>query len=282
MATQPKSLPGPVPDRDPEGRMTFTQHLGELRTRLLYACAAIAIAFFVAYIFSNPLIELIQAPLMPGEAQYDADGELIEDVRNNIKWITLTPLEGFLVKLKVALYGSVVLTFPFLLYQLCAFIFPGLTSRERQVGQTLIAGCSILGLAGAALAYWGVLPIVLVYVSQFVPPSVETQFRLSETINLIFKGILGFTLAFQFPMVVLMLVYMGVLTPNVLKANRKIAVVVIVVMSALLTPPDPISLFMIAVPLVGLYELSIWGSYLIVARKAKALRNSASTEAKKE
>lgn len=282
MATQPKSLPGPVSDRDPEGRMTFTQHLGELRTRLLHACAAIAVTFFLAYYFSNPLIELIQAPLMPGEVQYDAEGKPIEDVRNSIKWITLSPLEGFLVKIKVALYGSIVLTSPFLLYQLCGFIFPGLTGRERQVVQSVILGCTVLGLAGAALAYWGVLPIVLVYISQFVPPLVETQFQLSVTINLICKGILGFTIAFQFPMVVLILVYMGVLTPNVLKANRKIAIVVIVVASALLTPPDPISLIMIAIPLVGLFELSIWASYLIVAHKAKALRDSASTGAKKE
>jgi sec-independent protein translocase protein TatC len=263
MATQPKTLPGPAPD--PEARMTFTQHLGELRARLLRSCGVVGVAFFGAWFLSNSLIKLLQWPLLGLD----------------ITWTTLNPLEAFIVKLKVSLYGSIVVTLPYLLFELCAFIFPGLTAKERQAAKIMIAGCAVLGMAGASLAYWGVFPIVLPYVSQLTPDTVETQLRLNETIGLIFKGLLGFTMAFQFPMVVLVLVFLGILTPSALKAHRKIAILLIFVVAALLTPPDPISMMLLAVPLTVLYELSILGANVIVARKANALRKAASQDGEK-
>ena len=134
----------------------------------------------------------------------------------------------------------------------------------------VISGCVVLGFAGAAIAYWGVFPQVLPYLVKFAPDFVEVQLRLNETLSLIIKGILGFALAFQFPMIVLVLVYLGIMTPASLKSYRKIVIVGIFVAGALLTPPDPVSLIMISIPLVLLYEMSIWLSYIVIRRKKAA------------
>lgn len=250
--------------------MTFIGHLGELRTRLVRSTIAVFVAIIVSYVFSNTLIEIISQPLSPlqpiGVDSLPADGDS-ETVDMGIQWTVLNPLEPILVKLKISAYAGLLFALPYLIYQVCGFIFPGLTAKERRAANILLGGCSVLAISGVAIAYWGVLPIVLKYVVEFAPDFVRIQLRLNETLSLILKALFGFAIAFQFPMVVLVLVYLGLLTPAMLKAYRKVAVVGMFVFSALLTPPDPLSMLMLAVPLVLLYELSILLSYLVIRRK---------------
>jgi sec-independent protein translocase protein TatC len=120
------------------------------------------------------------------------------------------------------------------------------------------------------VAYFGVFPFVLPYLAQFVPEDVNVQLRMNETISMIVLGLLGFGIAFQFPMVVLILVYMGVLTPDTLRQYRKLVIVGLAVVSAMLTPPDPVSMCLMLVPLYLLYEGSIWVSYLVIRSQKKA------------
>ena len=252
--------------------MTFTAHLGELRTRMIRSLVAVVVGFLACYVFSEDLIVAISYPLKPlqGEKQVQEsdDGEILTEY-GDIVWITLNPLEPILVRLKIAAFGGIFFAFPYVLYQGCAFIFPGLTLRERRAVKMLLFGCTFLALAGSAVAYWGVFPMILPYLVQFAPDFVEVQLRLNETISLILKGIMGFAIAFQFPMVVIVLVYVGILTPESLKTYRKHAIIGLFAVGALLTPPDPISLVLMAMPLVLLYELSIWLSYIVVRRKKK-------------
>jgi sec-independent protein translocase protein TatC len=269
-AAKPEIKPAP----DVEGRMTFTAHLGELRMRMIRSFIAAFVGLVVCYFFSNGIIEFLSQPLRglptavpaggtpdPGQAVHESGG---------VSWTVLSPMEPFIVKLKIAAYGGIFVALPYILYQICAFIFPGLTLTERRAVRFMLFGSSILAVCGSALAYWLIFPYVLPMIISLVPAFVHVQLRLNETLSIILKGIAGFGLAFQMPMVILVLVFLGILTPATLQAYRKIAIVIIFVVAAILTPPDPVSMMLMAIPLLGLYELSVWISYAIVRRRAKA------------
>jgi sec-independent protein translocase protein TatC len=316
---------------DEELRMSFTEHLGELRDRLIRSAIAIAICAVICYLVSDQIFEILAGPIkimereisgvevlpepetaVPVEPPPPVEpavtdpseivksvaegkpiwltvitdetlllrlkivGKTIEDLEvqaqegKDASWTVLNPMEPLIVKFKIAGYGGLFLAMPFVLYQLCAFIFPGLHPKERKAAQYLIAGCTVLAFAGVCVAYFGVFPFVLPYLAQFVPEDVNVQLRMNETISMIVLGLLGFGIAFQFPMVVLILVYMGVLTPDTLRQYRKLVIVGLAVVSAMLTPPDPVSMTLMLVPLYLLYEGSIWVSYLVIRSQKKA------------
>ena len=278
--------------------MTFTEHLGELRTRLIRSCAAILIGFILCYIVREQIFQLVAYPLSPLTKQ----GLIVNDTVSNTPaesgaadpaegqqvknpnplqppaekpapaapWTTFNPMEGFLVQLKLALYAGFVLALPIVVYQLCAFIFPGLTPAERKVARFLLVGSTFFVIFGVGTAYFAVFPMVMPYVSSFVPEGVTVQFRMSETVSLILKGMLGFAIAFQFPMIVMILVYLDLLSPSTLRKYRRIAIVVMAVASAAFTPPDPFSMIAMLVPLVVLYEISIWASVIISRKRRQA------------
>ena len=274
---------------DDEKRMSFTEHLGELRTRMIRSCVVLGIAVIGCYIISDQIFTLLAHPLRPlsqhGILSVESDPASTEAETENqsspdntgkkeseIRWTVLNPLEYIIVKFKIAGYGGAAFAFPFILWQICAFIFPGLHPNERRVVQILIAGCSSLAFVGVIVAYFGVFPLVLPYLLDWIPQWVEVQLRITETLSVIIKGLAGFGIAFQFPMVVLILVHVGLLTPQTLKSYRKIAIVAMTFLSALLTPPDPFSMLVMLFPLVILYESSICASYLVMRRKqTKAL-----------
>jgi sec-independent protein translocase protein TatC len=329
---------------DEELRMSFTEHLGELRDRLIRSGIAVAICAVVCYAFSEQIfvalshpiqvleseisgIEILPEPEPPVEGELEAavvpepvepevtdpaaivsavaegspvwvnlqtDDALllrlkiadrtIQDLEVRARpaqegldasWTVLNPMEPIIVKFKIAGYGGLFLAMPFVLYQLCAFIFPGLHPKERKAAQYLISGCTVLAFAGVCVAYFGVFPFVLPYLAQFVPEDVNVQLRMNETISMIVFGLLGFGIAFQFPMVVLTLVYLGVLTPDTLRQYRKIVIVGLAIVSAMLTPPDPVSMTLMLVPLYLLYEGSIWVSYLVIRSQKKAAAQGA-------
>lgn len=268
-----------MPDDD-VSRMTFTEHLGELRDRLIRSVIAFFVCAVGCYIFSDWLLDQLTQPLRPLQQEgvleiMDAEGAPAETEAaperrvHEAEFTVMNPLEYVIIKLKVAGYGGLVVAFPFILYQLAAFVFPGLLPRERKVATVLIFGCSFLAIAGTAVAYAGVFPLVLPYLLEWTPDWVNVQLRMNETMSILIRGILGFAVAFQFPVVVLVLVYMGLLTPHTLRSYRRFALVGMAVVAAILTPPDPVSLFIMLMPLALLYEASIWVSYL-VWRRTKA------------
>ena len=262
-------------EEEHEGRMTFTAHLAELRYRLVFCLTAIAVGFIVCYLFSNEIIEVLSWPLTPLQALSTAPvaGERqIDDYA--IRWTVLNPLGPVIVKMKLAAYAAIVFTLPIILYQLCAFVFPGLTEREKRAVRIMIAGCTVLAGLGVAIAYWMIFPLILPYLVQLAPEYVQIQLRLNETMSFVVKGLIGFGIAFQFPMIVMVLVYMELLTPQALKQYRRMSIVVMCVVAALLTPPDPLSMLLMAGPLVVLYELSIWASYLVLRRKRSVDTNT--------
>ncbi len=265
---------------DEEKRMTFTEHLGELRTRIIRSCIAVLVTVVGCYIFSEGILNLLAWPLMPeaqqtvGQVGVEGAAAVQETKRAAPNFVVLNPIEIVLLKLKMAGYGGFLLALPYLLWQICAFVFPGLRPSEQRTIQVLIIGCSILAVVGVLVSYFGVLPLVLPMLLQWVPEGWEAQLRASETISIIIKFLVGFAVAFQFPMAVLILVYMGLLTPATLKQYRRVAIVGMAVGAAAFTPPDPVSMVIMLLPLVLLYEGSVLLSYVVVRRKSKTSQTS--------
>jgi sec-independent protein translocase protein TatC len=246
-------------DSDPSGeeaRMTFTQHLGELRNRIIRCAIFTVVGMVFCYIFSDQIFQWLKAPL--------------DQPDNSADWQQFNIVEGVLVRLKLAFFGGLVLALPFIMHQICAFVFPGLRAAERKVIQIMLAGCSVLAIIGVSVAYWGIFPVVLVYLQEMGFEGVGISLRLNENVSIILKLMLGFAVAFQFPMAVLVLVYMDLLTPADLKSYRKVAIVGMAVVAMMFTPPDPLSMLMMLTPLALLYEASIWMSYIVVRRREKA------------
>lgn len=296
--------------------MTFTEHLGELRTRIIRSGIALLVGCLVCYLLHDQIFRIVAGPLLPHQiseaelAEMKARETMLEKLTvfvpvftrpladrpsyyfgvpfpwgekteaeseeaaaptrvSQLKWVALNPVETVIVALKLSIYGGVLVAFPYILFQVLAFIFPGLKPNERTAVQFLLVGCSVLAISGVALAYFAILPLVLPYLLAWTPTEVETTLRMSETVSLLLMFYLGFAIAFQFPMVVMILVYLDLLSPQTLKDYRRISIVGIAIISAILTPADPISMIMMAIPLTILYEASIWASYLIVYNRQK-------------
>lgn len=280
-----KPVQPPKPERDPEGRMTFTAHLGELRTRMIRSLIAVAVGFVICYIFSNQIIAALSTPLQglshltsappaatPNGSTPPTDPAAVHGPVLPGGMVSLTPFEAFFVKMRISGYFGLVLAAPIVMYQICAFVFPGLTLTEKRVVRFMLIGGFTLAVVGVSVAYFLILPAVLEAVVHWTPPGVNIMLRLSDTLAVVVKALLAFGLAFQMPMIVLVLVYLGLLTPAALKQHRKFAIIGIFVVAAVFTPPDPISMLLMAFPMLGLYEISILVSYLVVRQKSKAAR----------
>lgn len=275
---------------DSEVRMTFTEHLGELRIRIIRSAIALALAFFICFFLFGYIFEIVSRPLRPLQEH----NILVEDAQEspltaedgsqrpplqerNVStdsppvWTALNPLEPFVVNMKLAAYFGLLVSLPYILYQACAFVFPGLKRNERRAVLILLIGCSVCALLGVAVAYFGVFPLVLPYLMQYAPEGVQIQLRMNETVSMVMLGLIGFALAFQFPMIVMVLVYMDLITPDTLRRGRRFAIVGLAFLSAILTPPDPFSMLLMAGPLVLLYEASIWASYVVVRYRDRKL-----------
>jgi sec-independent protein translocase protein TatC len=253
---------------NPDARMTFTEHLGELRTRIMRSGYALIAGFVICFAFSKTIYNILRQPLEAAEVV--VPGPNGEEIVKSVTWVTMTPMEPFFVYLKLATYGGLLFALPVILYQICRFVFPGLKKNEQKLVMFVLFGCTILGILGLCMAYFLVYPFVVPFLLKYTPENVDNLFRLADTLNIVIKGLFAFALAFQFPMVVLALVYLELLTPQALKQYRGMALVGLCIASAILTPADPISMIMMAVPLYLMYELCIWSSYIMLWRRKKA------------
>ncbi len=248
--------------------MTFTAHLGELRKRMIRSIAAILIGVIICVPLSETIFQALKRPLSPLQPVAVPEAPGVAPLP--VDWMVTSPFEGFVVQLKISVYAGFLLALPVIVFEICAFVFPGLKATEKRVVKMALAGGSVLAIAGVSVAYFAILSTAMPGILKYVPEGVKVNLKISETLSVILKVMLAFGMAFQMPMIVLVLVYVGILTPAALKAYRKIAIVGIFIFAAVVTPPDPISLFVMALPLLLLYEFSILVSHLVVRQKAKA------------
>ncbi len=296
---------------NPEAMMSFGDHLEDLRRRLLWALAAPLPIAIVAFFFSDTILEWLLLPVtqalhargLPAQLQY------------------LSPAEAIVTQLKISVVVAIVLSAPWILYQLWLFVRPGLFNQEQRFVYFLLPGSAIMSIAGTALMYFAMMPLMLFVLIGFgqqlgsreldprvqimltdgaplhiyhgvIPPEAEPntlwmrwpsmdlagvvldetaktetvdvqrsfvsqQFQVKPTISFILLMFLAIVLAFQMPLVLVLLGWVGLATPQWLRKRRRYAILICAVISAVITPADAVSMLMMLVPLYGLYELGI-------------------------
>lgn len=242
--------------------MTLMEHLGELRSRLIIAAATFFLFSIAAFGFFNPISDFLLRPLclLPAERLGPQGCELI---------IT-APMEAFLVRLKVTAMVGIVASSPVWLYQLWAFIVPGLTSKERGYAMPFVLSSTVLFGIGAVFAYL-TLPTGLRFLISLGGDNFVPFFRAEEYLNFIGLMLFAFGLTFELPLVLFFLGLVGVVSVEMLRKQRKVAVVAIAALAAVVTPSqDPYTLLVMAVPLYGLYELTILLLSVIKRRRRRA------------
>lgn len=227
---------------------TFVSHLLELRTRLLYAFGGLLLVFICLVPWAGELYALLAEPMI---AKLPAGGQMIAiDV--------ITP---FFVPLKVAMMAAFLISLPYLLYQAWLFVAPGMHKHERRLMLPLITASVVLFFCGMAFAYFLVFPVVFGFFSSAAPQGVAVMTDIDKYLSFVMGMFLAFGLTFEVPVAVVVLVKMDMINIAKLKEIRPYVIVGAFILAALVTPPDVVSQFMLAIPLWLLYEVGI-----IVAR----------------
>ncbi len=236
------------PDERNDPPRPLLEHLVALRDMLVFASVAWAFCVIAACVFSPQILAWLKSPAAASE--------------DMLQGLDLT--SGFSTMMSIALWGGTAISFPFLVYAVLRFVFPALTRREKAVLLTVLIAGSTLFTTGVGLAYGKTLPLVVTAfqaINEWVGLPVTT-IRIEGYISIVLKTVIAFGLVFQLPLVLFVLGWFGIVTSEGLRAKRRTAIVAAFVVAMFLTPPDPMSQLMMAVPLCLLYELSIWAVWL--------------------
>ena len=233
--------------------MPFLNHLEELRWRLVKSISAILVGALITFFFIDPIISILIKPT--------------ESVEGFMSLQVLTVQGMFMIKWGIALVGGIILAIPVLTYQIWRFVAPGLYTSERKYIAPVIIFTFLAFLSGVAFAYFIIIPFSIQFFTGMGYDFVENNFSINYYFNFITMLMLGSGIIFELPVLVFILSVIGLLTPHFLRHYRRYAIVIILFLSAIITPPDPVSLVIMSIPLWGLYELSIGVSWLVGKRK---------------
>ena len=240
----------------------FISHLTELRQRLINSIIFLFVLFVICYYFSEYIYGFLVDPY----------AEAVKNDEINRRLIFTALQETFLTYLKVAFFAAFFITSPFILIQIWKFIAPGLYNHEKKAIMPYLVVTPILFLVGGMLVYYLIMPLAIKFFLSFESVGINTNLpiqleaKVNEYLSLVMKLIFAFGLSFQLPVVLSLLARVGVINSAFLKDRRKYVVVIIFAAAAILTPPDPITQIGLAIPLLILYELSIF-SVNIIERK---------------
>ena len=229
----------------------FVAHLIELRDRLVRSLIAVGIVFAVLSYFPGPaaLYDLLAKPL-------------VEQLPAGSHLIATNVISPFLVPLKITLLAAFLIALPFVLYQVWAFVAPGLYSHEKRLVVPLVVSSTVLFLAGVAFSYFIVFKRVFHFIQAFAPKSVNVAPDIEEYLGFVLTMFLAFGATFEVPVVVVVLARMGVVSVEALKNFRGYFVVIAFIISAIITPPDMVSMLSLAIPMCVLYEVGLWVAML--------------------
>jgi sec-independent protein translocase protein TatC len=236
-----------------EVEMPFLDHLEELRWRMIKALAAVFIGTVACFFVSDYILDFLLFST--------------KDLRYEINLQVLKVQTVFIIKLELALIFGIVLSLPYIFYQIWAFVAPGLFDKERKYVFPVIFFATFSFLVGSSFAYFIIVPFALDFFLALAPDSVTNNIALDFYFGFIVRIVLVFGIVFELPVVSLLLTKIGILTPRLLKKYRRYAIVTIFIMAAILTPPDPTTQVMLGIPLIILYEITIWISYFFYKKK---------------
>jgi sec-independent protein translocase protein TatC len=227
-----------VPARD-EATMSLVEHLDELRSRIIVVVIAVVLAGIIGFALSDPILELLQAPLPPGD----------------YRLVQLTIGEALAVRLKIALYVGIGLAMPVIFYELWRFVTPGLTRGERRLIWPMLGGGILLFALGVVLGY-AIIPYAMQFLLGLTPAGIDaSMLRLSDYVGFVLAIMLAFGLAFQFPLMLILGARVGILNYRFLSARRRWAILIIVLFAIIATPGgDPASSAVLSLVMYVLFE----------------------------
>jgi sec-independent protein translocase protein TatC len=241
----------------PEAQETFLSHLIELRERLIRSLLAVGVMLIPALYFSSELYDIIAAPLMHA-------------LPANSKMIATGVITPFLIPMKIAGLAAFLAALPYVLYQAWAFVAPGLYAHEKRLVLPLIVSSTLLFFAGMAFCYFIVFGRVFSFIAAFAPQSVNVSPDIEAYFNFVLGMFFAFGIAFEVPVVVVVLVLSGIINTRQLREFRGYVVVGIFALAAFITPPDAISMISLAVPMCLLYEAGIVAAQMVERRRRPA------------
>lgn len=249
--------PDVIPDEVEASRAPLLEHLNELRSRLMKALIAFVIATIGCFFFAGPIFNILVEPFMEAfrnSAISEQDPRLIYTA----------PLEFFFVKLKIALFAGLFVSFPIMAWQVYAFVAPGLYKNERGAFWPFLVSAPALFTIGVLFVFYVMMPLVMAFAlgqqqdGSLTAVQIEAQIKVSEYLSLSIALMTAFGLSFQLPVILALMGRAGLISSETLRKGRKYAIVGILAVAAFATPPDFISQIMLTVPVYGLYEISIW------------------------
>jgi sec-independent protein translocase protein TatC len=246
----------------PGAEMTFTQHLEELRLRLVRSITAIGVGFLICYPFAEDLFHLLMRPLL--DVLAPTGGTLI---------YTALP-EAFFTYMKTAALAGFFVASPFVFYQMWLFVAPGLYESERKYLIPIAMLSAIFFVVGASFGYFIVFPYGFQFFVGYASDIVKPMPSLSEYFSFAIQMLIAFGVIFELPLVIFFLARLGIVTGKWLRQKQRYAILGIFVVAAILTPPDVVSQLLMAAPLMVLYEMGIWVAYAFGTKKPQPLEDA--------
>jgi len=262
---------------NPEKEMSFLEHLEELRWHLIRSTLAVLILAVLAFIFKDFIFDKIIFALRHGSfptykmfcsisKAMDMDGFCFEELPFRIQSRTMSG--QFSAHIWTSITTGIVLAFPYILFEMWKFISPGLKEKERKTSKGFIVTASLLFFAGVLFGYYLVAPLTIHFLGQYqVSQEIFNDFDLESYISVVRTSTLASGLIFELPIIIYILTRIGLVTPEALRKYRKFALVGILILSAIITPPDVVSQIIVSIPLLVLYEISIYISKIVVRKE---------------
>jgi sec-independent protein translocase protein TatC len=257
--------------KTPDDAMTLTEHLAELRVRIIRSALAVVVGAILILAFYDPVLRFLMRPyenLCKRRGPEFCGLSSSED--GSVRLFTLDPVEGLSTRLKIATYGGIILALPVIMWQVWRFIVPALHAKEKRYAIPFVVSSVLLFLLGGFLAY-ATLERALEFLISWSGDDVDQAFQVSKYVRLVGLMVGAFGVGFLFPVLLVFLQLVGVLAPGTLLGAWRFAIVGIFVLAAVITPSgDPISLLALSLPMVLLYFLSILVGWLVLRRRRKA------------
>ncbi len=253
-------------------KMPLTEHLSDLRKRIVISLVSLFIGFIISFTYSEVLFRFLTIPLRYN-ISFSLSSPFIslveKNIKNNPSLVFLAPTEAFWMHMKISMIAALILSLPVILSQLWKFLSPGLLHKEKKYVIPFVIITTTFFLIGAAYCFFLVLPFALGFLLTYKTESITPMLSVGNYIDFCLKFILAFGAIFELPIVIIFLTRMGFVTPKTLAKHRKYAIVLAFVAAAFLTPtPDAFNQTLMAVPIIILYELGVLVSRIFVKREA--------------